>query len=88
MAAEQRWSYDRIAASGEADGRTCIFCGKRIVDESQPGLWVKKAEEDNQDTDYVLDRGYSHYQCAQEEQKKRRRSSLTLSEVPDIPKRS
>ena len=86
--ADLDWTYERTTSGGEADGNNCIFCGKRINDESQPALWVKKAEEDDQDTDYVLDRGYSHYECAQEEQKKRRRSSLTLPEVPDIPKRS
>lgn len=86
--AELDWTYERTTTGGEADGETCIFCGKRIVDESQPGQWVKKAEEDDPDTDYVLDRGFSHYECTQNEQKNRRKSSLTLPEVPDLPKRA
>jgi len=82
MSVEHRWSYDRIASPGEAEGSTCIFCGKRIVNESQPGHWVNKAEEDNQDADFASQDGYAHHSCTQEKLGAARKSRFTLPDVP------
>lgn len=87
MAIERKWVYERVASGAEADGRTCIFCKQLIRDESQPGQWLLKAEEDDPDTDYVVEDGYSHYDCTQKELAKSRQSRFTLPEVPDVPRR-
>lgn len=83
MAVERVWSYDRIASRGEAEGRECIFCGKRIAGESQPGHWVHKAVEDNPDADFAVEDGYAHHACTQERLGAARRSRFSLPEVPD-----
>ncbi|MFN3653214.1 MAG: hypothetical protein ACK47B_26835 [Armatimonadota bacterium] len=86
--ADRNWVYDGPASTGDADGQTCIFCGKLICDESQPGRWVVKAEEDYHDADFPTDLGYSHHACTQERQASGRQSRFTLPDVPDIPRRS
>jgi hypothetical protein len=88
LAIERKWVYARIASPGEANGRTCIFCHQLIRDESQPGHWELKAEEDDADTDYIVEDGFAHHACTQTELAKGRRSSFTLPDVPDIPRRS
>jgi hypothetical protein len=85
MAVERQWSYDRIASQGEADGRTCIFCGRPIAGESQPGHWVNKAVEDNPDADFVVEDGYAHYDCTQQRLAEQRRSRFALPDVPEGP---
>ena len=87
MAVERNWSYDRIAGSGEGDGRACIFCGARISGESQPGHWVHKAVEDNPDVDFAVEDGYAHHACTQEQLAAQRKSRFTLPEVPQGPER-
>jgi hypothetical protein len=87
MADQANWTYERVAVSGEADGRTCIFCGKQISGESQPGHWVKKAQEDNQDADFVTEDGYAHHACTQERLAQSRKSRFALPEVPKGPGR-
>lgn len=86
MAVERQWSYDRIASPGEADGQTCVFCKKPIVDESQPGHWVFKAVEDNPDADFATEDGYSHHACTQQRLNESRRSRFTLPDVPKGPR--
>ena len=86
MAVEQKWVYERVASGGDADGRRCVFCGQVIIQESQPVYWVKKADEDNQDADFILEEGYAHHACGQKQQQSERRGSLTLPEVPDLPR--
>jgi hypothetical protein len=88
MAVERKWVYDRIASAGEADGCKCIFCGKVISGESQPGHWVHKAVEDYQDADFAVEDGYAHHTCTQERLSKDRQSRFTLPEVPKGPQRS
>jgi hypothetical protein len=83
MAVEREWSYDRVASPGEAGGRTCIFCGQPLANESQPGHWLLKAVEDNQDTDYVTEDGYAHYGCTQDRLAASRKGRFSL---PDVPK--
>jgi hypothetical protein len=85
MAVEHQWTYERVASPGDADGRTCIFCGKQIVDESQPGYWVEKVVEDNQDADFVRQDGYAHHECTQTKLSESRRSRFTLPDVPGGP---
>jgi hypothetical protein len=85
MSVEKRWSFDRIATSGEAEGRTCIFCQKPIAKESQPGHWVLKAVEDNQDSDFAVEDGYAHHQCSEDRQAQSRKSRFALPEVPKGP---
>lgn len=87
MAVQKVWSYAGTASGADADGRKCIFCGKTIVDESQPGHWEIKAEEDDPDVDYVIEHGYSHYECTQAELARRNRPRFQLPEVPDLPRR-
>jgi len=86
MAAEQQWSYDRIASPGEADGSVCIFCKQRISGESQPAHWVLKAVEDNQDADFATEDGFAHQSCTQERQSEGRKSRFSLPEVPKGPR--
>jgi hypothetical protein len=83
MSAQQKWSYDRIASPGEAEGSECIFCGGRIVNESQPAHWVLKAVEDKPDADYVLGDGFAHHECTRKRQADDRKSRFSLPEVPD-----
>ena len=85
MAVERRWSYDRIASPGEAEGGKCIFCGQIIRNESQPGHWVHKAVEDNQDADFATEDGYAHHQCTQDRLAGERKSRFSLPEVPKGP---
>ena len=83
MAVEQKWTYDRVASPGEAEGCPCIFCKKTIVNESQPGHWVLKAVEDYQDADFAVEDGYAHHTCTQERLTQERRSRFALPEVPE-----
>ena len=85
MAVERQWFYERIASPGEADGRTCIFCRQRLVNESQPGYWVLKAVEDDPDADYVVEDGFAHYTCTQDRLAAGRRRSFELPPVPEGP---
>jgi len=82
--AEQRWVYERVASPGDADGETCIFCNQRIVRESQPGFWVRKAVEDDPDADFPTEDGYAHHACTQARLAEGRKSSFELPPVPDI----
>jgi hypothetical protein len=82
MSVERTWSYDRIAAAGEGDGRTCIFCKQPIQRESQPGHWVLKAVEDNPDADFAVEDGYAHHACTQDRLSQERKGRFTLPEVP------
>lgn len=86
MDIERRWVYDRVASPGEAGGRTCIFCHSRIGDGSQAGYWQLKAIEDVEDADFVVEDGFAHHDCTQEELAKSRRSRYTLPEVPRGPR--
>jgi len=87
MADEPQWSYQGTALPAEADGRTCILCGQLIVDESQPGRWERKVEDDHADVEFVIEDGYSHYACTQRHQAERRRDRFQLPPVPDLPRR-
>ena len=82
MSIERNWVYDGPAAPGDGDGYQCIFCGKQLVDESQPAHWVLKAEEDNQDADFVVEHGYAHHTCHLDKLAEQRKSRFTLPEVP------
>jgi hypothetical protein len=82
MSNESKWVYDGPAGPGAGDGYKCLFCGKQLVDESHPAHWVVKAEEDNQDTDYVVEDGYAHRACHEDKLAQQRKSRFTLPEVP------
>lgn len=85
MSVERKWSYDRIAASGEAGGRPCLFCGELIRDESQAGHWVLKAVEDKEDTDFVVADGFTHHECTERKLAEMRRGSFEIPDAPDLP---
>jgi hypothetical protein len=82
MSVDKKWTYEGQAASGAGDGRKCLFCDKPIVDEPRPARWTLKAEEDNQDTDFVLEEGYAHMACHEAKMAQERRGRLVLPEVP------
>ena len=82
MSVERKWVYDRPGNPGEADGRKCIFCGKEIASEQRPAYWTLKAEEDNQDADFVLEDGYAHRECHEAKLAQERKGRFTLPEVP------
>jgi hypothetical protein len=88
MAAQGDWVYERVASGAEANGETCIFCGKRIVDEMRPGQWVRKAEEDHADADYVTASGYAHRECTEKHLAEQRRDPFAIPPPPDIPRRT
>jgi len=85
MSEQSQWKYKQTAPAGDANGQTCIFCGQRIISESQPGHWVVEADEDDPDTQFVTGEGYSHYTCTQEQFLKSRRRRFELPEVPGGP---
>ena len=82
MAFEREWTYAGTVSGGEADGRKCIFCEKRIVDEAHPAHWHLKAVEDNPDADFIVEDGYAHFACSEAHRAHARRGRFTL---PDIP---
>lgn len=86
MAAERSWSYDAIVTAGEAEGRTCIFCGETIRGENQAGHWLLKVVEDNEDVDFVVEDGYAHHACSQQRLDTGRRSRVELPDVPEGPR--
>ncbi len=87
MANERKWTYEGPASPRDANGQTCIFCGKALVDEAQPARWVVKVDEDYADADFPTEVGYSHHACAQAHGAEQRKSRFSLPEVPDLPKR-
>ncbi len=87
MAVEPRWVYERVASGADANGQTCIFCKQRIVNESQPGMWVCKAVEDKADADYVTESGYAHRECTDKRLAEQRRSRFDIPEPPAMPGR-
>lgn len=86
MSIERKWFYEGHGNPAEADGRQCLFCSKPIVDEPCPARWVLKAEEDDQDTDYILEDGYAHLTCHEAKVAADGKSRFSLPEVPDLPK--
>lgn len=86
MSIERKWVYEGHGNPAEADGRNCLFCSKLIVDEQNPARWVLKADEDDQDTDYVLDDSYAHQACHAAKMATEGKSRFTLPDVPDLPK--
>lgn len=82
MSVERKWTYVGQADAGAGDGRKCLFCGKPIVDEPRPAHWELKAEEDDQDTDYILEDGYAHMVCHESKMAQERRGRLVLPDVP------
>lgn len=86
MSVDHKWVYERPAGPGEGDGRPCIFCGRSMVDESRPAHWVRKAEEDKQDADFVVEDGYAHQACHEAKLAEQRKGRFTLPEVPDGPR--
>lgn len=87
MADKLNWTYEGPASPGDADGETCIFCGKEIVDEAQPGCWVVKPEEDYADSDFPTEVGYSHHACTQSHTASLHKSRFEIPDVPGLPKR-
>jgi hypothetical protein len=83
----QDWAYERVASGGEANGQTCVFCGQRIVNETQPGYWVRKAAEDNQDADFVTAEGYAHRECTEKQLAEQRRDPFAIPPPPPMPPR-
>ena len=82
---EHSWTYERVASGGEANGEICIFCKQRLVNETQPGQWVLKAVEDNQDADFVTETGYAHRTCSDERVEASHRGRFAAPPIPDLP---
>lgn len=87
MAVERQWVYERVASGGDANGVTCIFCKQPILNETQAGHWVLKAVEDDPDADYVVEDGYAHWTCTQQQLAEKRKDPLAIPPPPDIPRR-
>jgi hypothetical protein len=84
--AEHDWVYERVASGAEANGQICIFCHMRIVNETRPGQWVRKAAEDREDAEYITEVGYAHHECTQKRLAEMHRDPFAIPPPPEIPR--